>query len=508
MKHTAKKPLPVARDYQLASIEAHRDGFRDGHVRQILSASTGAGKSIIMLLMIHLAQQRNTRTIFICERRILVEQFSAHLDAYGIDHGVIMAGHWRFRLGEKIQVASVQTLEKMEALPMFDFAFIDEIHACMRASIIKMFETRPNMKVIGATATPFNPKLPKYFSKIVNVITMRELVNDGHLVPFKVFAAQEIDTGGLKKNTKGEFEVESLGVRAKDVIGDCVSEYIRLSMDIYGELRKGIVFSAGIAHGAELARRFTEAGIVAMQVSSEDTPEYRSEVMAEFSKADSRIKLLISAEVLQRGFDQPDIDFVILAKVIVKDFSGFVQSIGRGARPYHNKEFCVIQDHGNNCLRFADDWNKLYSEGMKEFPENLDDKERKEPTKKEKEAAKCPSCGAVNSGSPCSHCGHVREVKSTVVEVAGAMSELNGFGDGAPAKKEKYTGEYKESFYQQLLAYAHTKNYSEGWAFYKYKDKFGIQPAWKKTPAAFVGDEVRGWITSQNIRKAKGRANG
>ena len=76
--------------------------------------------------------------MFICERRILVDQFSAHLDRAGIDHGVLMAGHWRFRPDRQVQVASAQTIERMESLPTTDIVFIDELHACMRKSIINM----------------------------------------------------------------------------------------------------------------------------------------------------------------------------------------------------------------------------------------------------------------------------------------------------------------------------------------------------------------------------------
>ncbi len=79
------------RPYQIDSIESLRQGFRDQHTRQVLAAPTGSGKSVIMLDMIKKAIAKSSRIMFICERRILIDQFSKHLDSEGIDHGVMMA---------------------------------------------------------------------------------------------------------------------------------------------------------------------------------------------------------------------------------------------------------------------------------------------------------------------------------------------------------------------------------------------------------------------------------
>jgi len=486
----------ILRPYQDKSKEMLRQGFRESHIRQILCASTGAGKSVIMLSMIESALEKGSRILFICERRILVEQFSAHLDSLKIDHGILMAKHWRFRPDRKVQVASAQTLERMESIPMFDIVFIDEAHACMRKSVVNLFNIFPSMRVVGATATPFSPKLAGHFTNVVNVVTMRELVDDGHLVPFRAFAAKEINTDGLKTAFDGEFEKEGLETRARQITGDVVSDYIRLSTEIFGELRKGIVFTSGIAHGADLAAKFNEAGVNAVQISSNDDDEYKADVLKDFKRPDSDIKLVLSSEILERGFDQGDIYFVILAKAIKKSFSKFVQMIGRGARPHPGKEVCIVQDHGNNWLRFNELWSELYSSGVKELSPEPDKAQKKEPTPKEKEAAKCPKCGALWAGNSdvCAHCGMVRVRRNEVTVTPGEMLEL----DTTAVKKEKFSSEYKEQFYQELLGYARTKNYSEGWAYHKYKERFKIAPAWKKQHAE-PGLDVLRWIKSRAI---------
>ena len=489
------------RPYQAESVESLRDGFRANHTRQVLCASTGAGKSRIMEYMIRAAMEKGSRIMFICERRILVEQFSKHLDNAGIDHGILMAKHWRFRPHHSVQIASAQTLERMETTPIVDIVFIDELHACLRASIITMLEQRPNLRVVGATATPFHKAIGKYFSNVVSVTTMANLVEQKFLVPFRVFVAKEIDTKGLAI-VAGEWKKDDLERRGQQIVGDVVSDYVRISNEVFGGYRKTICFSCGIAHGAELARKFNEVGINAVQISSDDDEDYRDEVLKDFAQADSAIKVVISVAILSRGFDQSDVDYVILARPLKKSFSEHVQMIGRGARIHPGKEFCVVQDNSGNYLRFVDDWDKLYHDGVKELGEGQDVKPKKEPTDEQKEAAKCPKCSMLwAGGTTCLNCGHTRALRNEVVNVAGEMVEIGM----TKRKPDKYTAEYKEQFYAQLIGWTVENNKKPGWAFYKYQEKFGVGPSMSKPPAVAPGPEVLRWVKSRTIAWAKAR---
>lgn len=494
------------RPYQMQSIESLRQGFREHHTRQVLAAPTGAGKSVIMMEMIKSAIAKGSRICFICERRILVEQFSRHLDAQGIDHGIMMSKHWRFKPQEMVQIATAQTLEKMETWPAFDICFIDEIHACMRKSIKNMMKIFPKLKVVGATATPFHPELGNYFSRVTSVISMKELVDheEKFLVPFRVFVAHEIDTTGVKV-VAGEWQKDELEKRGQQIVGDVVADYIRISNEVFGGYRKTICFSCGVAHGADLAKKFNESGVNAVQISANDEDEYRAEVLADFAKPDSDIKVLISVSILSRGFDQTDVEHVILARPLKKSFSEHVQMIGRGARSHPDKDaldkkFCIIQDNSGNWLRFQESWDEFYSNGVSELTGEQDKKPRKEPTQKEKEAAKCPRCGHIWTGDVCSHCGVVRVRNNGVLAVAGEMTELT-----LVPKKEKHSIEYKTDFYAQLLGWAVEKNRKPGMAYYKYIEKFGVGPSMAKPKAIPCGPEVRSWMTSRFIAQSKAR---
>jgi DNA repair protein RadD len=110
-------PEIVLRDYQLESVERLRQGIRDGHRSQILCAPTGSGKTVIAAHLMAEVNRKYNRAAFVVDRVNLVDQTSAVLQSYGMDHGVVQAGHWRFRPAERLQVCSAQTLEKRGFLP-------------------------------------------------------------------------------------------------------------------------------------------------------------------------------------------------------------------------------------------------------------------------------------------------------------------------------------------------------------------------------------------------------
>ena len=493
---TDPKPL-VLRDYQVESIESLRRNIRQGHVRQVLAAPTRSGKSVVALDMVRSAVEKGSHILFICERRILVEQFSKHLDSLNIEHGVLMAKHWRYNPKALVQVASAQTLERMEYWPDFEIVFLDELHAMMRKSIVKMIEARPNMRMIGMTATPFHPLIAKHFSAVTSVITMRALVEKGNLVPLKIFVAHEIDVSGLKF-VAGEFKKDDLEKRGQMIVGDIVTDYIKLSLDVFGGYRKTICFSCGVAHGADLAKQFQHAGINAVQISYKDADEYKAEVLADFARPDTQIQMVISADILTRGFDQPDVEHIILARPLKKSFSSHVQMIGRGSTQHEGKKWSLVQDHSGNVLRFADSWDELYENGVTELSSYYDAKPRKEPTLREKQQGKCPKCMALwpAKSDVCSHCGYVRVRQNKVVAMPGRMTALAGLNLNH--------GE-REDFYAGLLAYALKRGYRPGWAYFAYLEKYpGTNPPSVRA-SAHISENVLNWVKYRNIKNAKRR---
>lgn len=483
------------REYQGNSLESLRAGFRLGLKTQILYMPTGGGKTESAISLLVAAAEKGKRAAMILDRRILVDQTSARLDKYRIEHGVLMAKHWRWRPQEKIQICSAQTLEKCESFPEFDLIIIDECHTVRKQ--VSDFIKNTGIRTVGLSASPFTKGLGKLYQDVVCNITTSQLVDSGSLVPLKVFVAKEIDMTGAKK-VAGEWAQNEVTERGIKITGDIVSEWVKKTHEFFDKPEKTIVFCAGVAHGADLQNRFNESGYNFISISYRDDDEYKQEVIKEFSKPDSTITGLIATDILSKGFDVPDVRIGISARPFTKSFSSHVQQMGRVMRSFEGKEFALWLDHSGNYLRFLDDWDDLFLNGVSKLDDGKE-KSKKEPSDKEKEAAKCPKCSALwpPKSDTCSHCGHVRERRNEVQVKSGELVEV-----GAATKNEKFDAAYKESFYQQLLKYAKDRGYRDGWAFHFYTRHFNVQPKWRKVSADFVSKDILNLITHYNIKRA------
>jgi superfamily II DNA or RNA helicase len=457
-----------------------------------LYAPTGAGKTEIAIALMEYSRRMGRRSAMIMDRIVLCNQTSTRLDSYGIEHGVLQASHWRYRPAERIQVCSAQTLEKRKSFPGLDLLIVDEAHQIRKATA-KFIDAHPSIKVIGLSATPFTKGLGNVFTNVVNTVTTKDLVDTGMLVPLKVFIAREIDMSGAKK-IAGEWSDAEATERGIKITGDVVNEWIKKTHEIYGRARKTIVFAASVAHGADLASKFNEAGYNFVPISYMDTDEYKKEVFEDFAKPDTRINGLIAVDILTKGFDVPDVCIGISARPFSKSLSSHIQQMGRVMRMHPSKDFAVWIDHGGNYVRFREDWDSIYAEGAGDLDDGRE-KPKKEPTVKEKEAAKCPRCGSIWGNSDiCSHCGFKRERRGNIIEKVGELVELEG---KTVSKVDKQT------FYSELLYMVKNRGYKDGWAAWKYKEKFGVFPRALEKTERIPSMQTLNWLKSKAIAFAK-----
>lgn len=417
------------RSYQVDAVERVRAHFRGGGRTPLIVAPTGAGKTVIGAYLMKAAGDKGTRTSFLVDRVNLVDQTSAMFDRYGIDHGVVQAGHWRRRDTEKLQVCSVQTLEKRGFFPDTALLINDEAH-CMRKQTTELITKATTMKVVGLTATPFAEGMGKLYDGLINVTTTNRLIEDGFLVPLQIYAAVKPDMTGAKV-VAGEWTDSEIQARGHAILGDIVSEWIDKTKHHFGGPVKTIVFSASVAHGAELCEAFNAAGYNFQQLSYEDrNDEERREKIAEFRKADSAITGLVACEVLTKGFDVPDVMCGVAARPYRKSFSSHIQQLGRVMRPFSGKEFALWLDHSGNIMRFLGDQQDLFANGVKSLDIESPDKKTRNPKEEgeNEKALKCSQCGYVMPprAPRCPACGHARPRMSAHESGDGAMVLING----------------------------------------------------------------------------------
>jgi len=289
------------RGYQDETLDALRAGFAAGHNVQILYSPTGGGKTEMAIALLEAAKKKGNRAAMILDRIILTDQTSQRLDKYQIEHGVLMSGHWRYRPYEHIQVCSAQTIEKRGSFPGLSLMIVDECHA-KRAQTIEFIKNNPEIKVIGLSATPFTKGLGDTYTNVVSTVTTKQLVDQKVLAPLRVFIAKEIDMTGAKK-VAGEWSSKESEKRGMQITGDIVSEWIKKTHEIYGKPVKTIVFCAGVAHGADLSKKFAEEGYNFISISYKDDGTFKQDVIEDFARPDTEIHGLIATDILTKGFD-------------------------------------------------------------------------------------------------------------------------------------------------------------------------------------------------------------
>jgi superfamily II DNA or RNA helicase len=452
------------RDYQDAALDMLREAFKDGHKAILLYLATGGGKTEIAIAMLEACRVKGTRAAMLLDRIVLCDQTSQRLDKYGIDHGVLQSGHWRYRPHELIQVCSAQTIEKRGEFPGLSLLIIDEAHNS-RAATLEFIRNNPHVKVIGLTATPFTKGLGSTYSHVVSPITTKKLVEAGSLVPLRVFIAKEIDMEGAKK-VAGEWSQDEVTSRGKKITGDIVAEWVKKTHEVFGKPEKTIVFCAGVDHGIDLQQKFQEQGYNFVSISYRDDNDFKRDIIDDFNKPDSDIVGLIATDILTKGFDSPAVKIGVSARPFSKSLSSHIQQMGRVMRTHPGKTFGLWLDHSGNYLRFREDWEDVFENGVSEL-EDGKEKTKQEPDEKEKKEAKCPACGALwpRGSDTCAHCGHVRERKSAVVSVPGQMEEL-----GSMSRDDK------QAWWSMAQYKVQTGSWSDKRALANYREKFGVWP--------------------------------
>jgi len=493
---SAKFPEP--REFQIRAHQALRDGVKAGHKNQLLMSPTGSGKTFLGLRIAHEALAKGKRAIFVCDRTTLIDQTSATSDRYGLSaHGIIQANHWRTNYAHPFQIASAQTLARRE-WPEADVIIIDEAHTQLKAWT--EYIQKCKAVVIGLSATPFSAGLGKLFSNLVNATTMAELTKSGVLVPMRVFSCTTPDMQGAE-TAGGEWTDGAAAKRGMEIVGDVVSEWVK-----FGENRKTIVFGATIAHCEELCRQFIGAGIMAAVFCADTTPAERKELLTEYRKADSSIRILISVEALAKGFDVPDVGCVVDCRPLRKSLSTAIQMWGRGLRssPETGKKDCILLDHSGNILRFAEDYSNIFHDGLTELDngEKLDKAIRKEPEENERKG--CPSCGFQPFKTRCMSCGFEIQKPADVAQVPGEMREVN-IGKAKAADNH-------EHLWQQVCSYvrAHGNPQTmQGRGAHIFKDVVGQFPPrhWdvSATQGAEISRALLNKIRSRHIAFAKSK---
>jgi len=201
---TVQIKLPELRDYQLRAVVEARAAIAPECKKIIIVSPTGSGKSWIISEIIRLAVEKGSTVLWLVHRRNLVFQMRDTLEQFGITPGVIMAGEQSDTL-LKVQIGTYQTYQRRIQFEDGRFfidaslLIIDECHRSLSKGFTDIIDKYPGKVIIGCTATPTradNRPMGKVYDKIVDVISVQELTDNGHLAKARYFCSP-IDLGSF-----------------------------------------------------------------------------------------------------------------------------------------------------------------------------------------------------------------------------------------------------------------------------------------------------------------------
>lgn len=342
------KPLEL-RPYQDSLAQKIFHEWSQGNRRVLAQLPTAAGKTIVFATIAQEFTARGQKVLVLAHRQELILQAREKLEAVtGLSTGVIKA-NYKANPDCLIQVASVQTLLRRE-LPPAELVIVDEAHHATAKTYRRILENYPAAYVLGVTATPIRTDGSGFdglFDALVCGPTTRELIDQGHLSPFRLFASGEsMITQGVR-TTGGDFNTKHLADanEATALAGDLIKNYYKFAGG-----KRCVVFAINIAHSEAIAQRYREAGIPAEHLDGNTPTEQRSSILNRFRTGESLI--LSNCGIISEGFDLPAIEAVQIARP-TKSLALWLQMVGRALRPSPGKDFARIIDHTDNWQRLG-----------------------------------------------------------------------------------------------------------------------------------------------------------
>jgi superfamily II DNA or RNA helicase len=490
------KPL---RPLQVRAMDMLRGSLGSGRKRPILQAPVGFGKTVIGAHIVAGALEKRKRVAFCVPMLNLVDQTFERFVENGIsagDMGVMQGDHpWR-RPNAPVQICSIQTLGR-RGFPEVDLAVVDEVHLRFKAIDSWMAEL-PAKMFVGLSATPWSRGLADHWDDLLIPTTIAELIEQGWLSKFRVFAPSHPDLEGVS-TVAGDYHEGQLSDRmsGKQLVADVVANWCEK-----GESRPTLVFAVDRAHAGVLAAQFAEVGVATAYVDAFTPREERQKIAGDFQRGE--VKVICSVGTMTTGVDL-DIRCIVMARP-TRSKALFVQCMGRGLRIAPGKENLLVFDHSDNHLRLGMvtdiHQTKLLSGKSEEREAEREAREAKPSLPRE-----CQACTALIPPGvrECLHCGHVPAKRTDVETIEGELIEI---GKERRKKNREWAVDDKAAFFGELKRYGEIQGYAPGWAARKYREKFDVwpnDPRIRDAEPRDVSVSTHGWIRSRQIAFAKSK---
>jgi len=465
------------RKYQEESIEGLRELRQAGHKRICLQSATGTGKTPIAAKLISMIRAQSPHAVvwFVAPRRELIDAASNNLKKCDVSHSKIIPGRAE-SLAYAVHVVSKDTLtnrwEKIKKIPTH--IIFDECHLNIDFQK-ECVERYPDAVCYGMTATP------ERFDGIGLSIHGGGIYDDivyGRSIPWMM----ERDYLARLRYFAPITELEA------DIYGNAIQHYEK-----YSPGKPFLVFCDSVDHANEAAVEFEKAGYRVKCIEAKT--KNRKEILDDFENG--RLDGITNCMVATYGLDLPRVESIIdIART--GSLALYFQKIGRGLRPYDEKESLIYLDMVNNVERHCIHKNKDGVPIPPHYETHIDwnfegdkKRKRKEPEEIESPVKYCESCNEYYNTERCPICGKapiprppkeqtvadvdLKELEKVPLKDLPFEERRGAIDRIARAKMQWYeklrTGEVCTEAVKDMLDLADECGYRAIWAYYKINDR-------------------------------------
>ena len=359
----------MLRDYQIDICSRVSEAF-EHHRSVMVQMPTGTGKTMVLAELVKqlMMKDEGVRILIVAHRRELIEQIKATIKRMKMD-------------SRNITVESIQTISRRIATIEFapSLVVIDEAHHALAKTYKMMWETWPDAKFLGLTATPcrLNGKgFTDLFDVLVQSWDIPTFIKEKWLSTYDFVSikadsrTQQLISSLKKRGADGDYQVKEMDAVLNkrpsiERLYNCVMEY--------AHNRKGFVYAININHARSIAEYYQSQGVHAVAIDSHTPVKERERIISSFRSGG--LQVLVNVDIFSEGFDCPDVEFIQLARPTLS-LAKYLQMVGRGLRPSKGKKNCMIIDNVGLYRVFGLpsqiwDWKSAFEGRMKMREERL-----------------------------------------------------------------------------------------------------------------------------------------
>lgn len=326
------KPLPIELEYN-GQLRPYQQKALDDLLRYpvgVVSARTGAGKTRIMISLIHARKQ--CTLVIVHSKELLMQWHSELKKVLGVDAGLIGAGYNDIK---PITVGIINSVKNniKELSEKFGMVCVDECH---RVAASTFTEILPHLKakyLCAASATVFrndglDAVIHAYLGPLMHRVPDDVLLDTGavlkpsvHKIATKFYTFSQNYTDIIKQLSKNEERNQG--------IADLALE------DIQHHDQAILIAVERIQMGERIADYLREKGCECDLLHGKLQKKEREGIVRRIKSGETRV-LIATISLIGEGFDVPGLSSLLLASPI--KFKGrLIQTVGRILRPKEGK---------------------------------------------------------------------------------------------------------------------------------------------------------------------------